>query len=78
VVIVAVFGVIFSLSIISFCMSRAKRMELPEEFEEETRHPLSKAEMEAADEEEMDRLFHGEFEDDYFDAPPPYAKHVRG
>jgi hypothetical protein len=60
-------------------VTRGKRIEIEEDFEEESGPPpLSKAEMEAADGEEMDKLLHGEFADDDFDAPPPYAKHVRG
>ncbi|KAL2837211.1 hypothetical protein BJX68DRAFT_273168 [Aspergillus pseudodeflectus] len=79
VVIVAAFGMVLSVSIIWFCMSRRKgSIELEDEYEKEKGPMLSKAEMEAAEEEEMDRLLHGEFEDDALDAPPPYAKHVRG
>ncbi|KAL3484708.1 hypothetical protein BJX62DRAFT_243652 [Aspergillus germanicus] len=76
--IVAVFGAIFSLSIVSFCMGRGERIRIETDFEEDRGPPLSKVEMEAADKEEMDRLLHGEFADDDFDVPPPYAKHVRG
>jgi hypothetical protein len=60
-------------------MSRRKgSIELEEEFGEESGHSLSKAPMEVADEQEMDRLLQGEFEGDDVDAPPPYAKHVLG
>jgi hypothetical protein len=70
---------VLSVSIIWFCMSRHNGpIELEDEYEKEKGLRLSKAEMEAAEEEEMDRLLHGEFEDDALDAPPPYAKHVRG
>jgi hypothetical protein len=70
---------VLSVSIIWFCMSRHNGpIELEDEYEKEKGPRLSKAEMEAAEEEEMDRLLHGEFEDDALDAPPPYAKHVRG
>jgi hypothetical protein len=79
VLIVAVFGVILGGSIVWFWMNRRKgSIELEEQFEEESGLPLLKDDMEAEEEEEMGRLLHGEFEGENLDAPPPYAKHLRG
>ncbi|KAL2832306.1 hypothetical protein BJY01DRAFT_253917 [Aspergillus pseudoustus] len=90
IVIVTAFGILLLLSIAWYWTNRRRKVDCEEEEGEKEEcqrgrgpPPISKAQMEIAREKgEAERLLQGEIEveseDEGVDAPPPYAKHVRG